>query len=125
MGDQIDLPFDLCEEVDDQGGGEITQSRLIQWVKFKIDEEEEMQQSRVQYRSQPVEQLDRDIEEMRRLMLESTKKIVNKRWRFTIGDPTTSTTRKKQEKQRKGEGGQIQSEVWDPGGSNTTSMEEP
>jgi hypothetical protein len=64
----------------------------------------------------PVDQLDREIEEIRRLMLESTKKIVNNRWRLTRGDPATATGQQ-QEKQSRRAGGQLRAKVWDPGGS--------
>jgi hypothetical protein len=68
---------DLCEELEALGERVITQSRLIQQVKLEIDEEEEMQQSRLQERSQPMDKMDREIEEIRRLMLKSTKETVN------------------------------------------------
>jgi hypothetical protein len=68
------------------GEGEITQRRLIQQAKLEIEVEEEMQQRRLQERSQPIDKLDKEIEEIRRLMLKSTKETVNNRWRLTRGD---------------------------------------
>ena len=44
MGDHDDMPFDICEELEALGEGEITQRSLIQQFKLGIDEEEEMQQ---------------------------------------------------------------------------------
>jgi hypothetical protein len=82
---------DLYEELEALGERIITQSRLIQQVRLEIDEEEEMQQqSRLQERSQPMDQLDREIEEIRRLMLESVKRTVNNRWRMTRGEPAAT-----------------------------------
>jgi hypothetical protein len=68
--DSMDL-VDLCEELEALGERVITQSQHIQQVKLEIDEEE-MQSSRLQKRSQPSRPLDEEIEEIRRLMLEST-----------------------------------------------------
>jgi hypothetical protein len=56
--------------------------------------------SRLQERSQPIDQLDREIEEMRRLMLESTKKTVNNRWRLTRGEPATTTGHQQSKKEK-------------------------
>jgi hypothetical protein len=47
---------------------------------LELDDEEELQQSRLQRMSQPMDQLDILIEEIRRLMLKETKeKVDNKR----------------------------------------------
>jgi hypothetical protein len=51
MGDQVDLPF---------------------------DQHEEMQQRSLQRRSQPADQLEEVIEEIRELMLRSTQEVVSK-----------------------------------------------
>jgi hypothetical protein len=83
-----------------------------------------------------MDKLDKEIEEIRRLMLKSTKETVNNRWRLTRGDcsgkihealqhkiwkprgePATTTRQQQQQQQRRGAGGQLQNEVWDPGGS--------
>jgi hypothetical protein len=53
MGDQDDLPFDVYEE-------------------------EELQPSRLHKESQPAEQLEEVIEEIRELMLKSAKEVVSK-----------------------------------------------
>jgi hypothetical protein len=36
MGDHDDIPFDLCEELESLGEGEITQRRLIQQFKLEL-----------------------------------------------------------------------------------------
>jgi hypothetical protein len=79
--------------------------------------EEEVQQRRLHKKSQPVEKLDRVIEEIRRLMLRSTKEI--SKGKLTRGDPSTIGGKKKQKQQQhswRGARGQPQRTVWDPGG---------
>jgi hypothetical protein len=106
MGDQDDLPFDLCEELEALGEGEITQRRLIQQVKLEIDEEEEMQQQRrLQERSHPMDKLDEEIEEIRRLMLKSAKETVNNKWRLTRRYCSGIMN------------GALQHKIWKPGGN--------
>jgi hypothetical protein len=99
MGDQDDFPFDLCEELEAMGEGAITQRRLVQQVKLEIDEEEEMQQqSRLQEWSQPMDKLDEEIEEIRRLMLKSTEETINNKWRLIREDCSGKVNRAPQHK---------------------------
>jgi hypothetical protein len=63
MGDQVDLPF---------------------------DQHEEMQQSRLHEGSQPVDQLEEMIEEIRRLILISLQEFVNKERLNRGNQPTLS-----------------------------------
>jgi hypothetical protein len=109
---------DLYEELEALGERVITQRRLIQQVKLEIDEEEEMQQRRLQERSQPMDKMDKEIEEIRRLMLKTTKETVNNRWRLTRGDCSGNIN------------GALQHNIWKPGGdaysttTTTTTKEE-
>jgi len=75
---------DLCKKLESMEERIINKRRLIQQVKLEIDKEEEMQQqqSRLQERNQPMDKLDKEIEEIRKLMLRSTKENVNNRWRL-------------------------------------------
>jgi GTPase involved in cell partitioning and DNA repair len=68
---------DLCKELESMEERIINQRRLIQQVKLDIDKEEEMQQQqrRLQERNQPMDKMDMEIEEIRKLMLRSTKEI--------------------------------------------------
>jgi hypothetical protein len=115
--DRMDL-VDLCEEMEALGKIIITQRGLIQQVKLEIDGEK-MQQSRLQEESQPVDQLDKEIEEIKRLMLEATKKASNNREGWDRREPAGAAG--KQEQQIKGASGQLQFQVWDPGGSQQHS----
>jgi hypothetical protein len=81
MGDQDDLPFDVCKEV---------QQRIL-------------------------DQLDMVIEEIIKLMLEVEKKATNSREKWNRGGPV-EVGKQKQQKQGRGEDGQLQREVWDLGG---------
>ena len=72
MGDQVDLPFDVFKK--------------------------EVHQRRLHKKSQPLEQLDREIEEIRKLMLRSTK-VVNK-GKMNRGEPTTTTGKTKEKKKQ-------------------------
>jgi hypothetical protein len=78
--------------------------------------EEEVQQRRLHKKSHPLEQLDRVIEEIRRMMLSLVEEF-NKR-NLSRGEPTTPTWNKKQQQQHswRGERGKPQGRVWDPGG---------
>jgi hypothetical protein len=134
MGDKDDLPFDLYEELESLGEGEISQRRIIQQAKLDIDEEEEMQhQSILQERIQPMEKLDKDIKEISKLMLMSSKEIVRNRWMmkrgycsgkingalqhnvWKPGGELALAAGQKQQQQQHGRGAseQLQSEVWD------------
>jgi hypothetical protein len=82
---------------------------------------EELQPRRLHKKSQPLEQLDRVIEEIRKLMLRSAQEAVNKE-----GDEqkrachsSREEKKKKTEQQQhswRGARGQLQKRVWDPGG---------
>jgi hypothetical protein len=87
MGDLVDLP--ICREE-------------VQW-------------SRLQKESQPWEQLDEIIEEIRRLMIRSAE-VVSK-GKLSRGEPTIAAGQQMQQQQRSdGADGQLQRTVWDPGG---------
>jgi hypothetical protein len=49
--------------------------------------EEDTEQRILQRRSQPIDQLDRVIEEIRRMMLKSTKETLNSREKLKSGEP--------------------------------------
>jgi hypothetical protein len=72
--DSMDL-VDLCEELEALERRVKMQRHLIQQVKLEIDGEK-MQQSILQEESQPVDQLDKEIEEIKRLMLEAAQEAV-------------------------------------------------
>jgi hypothetical protein len=72
MGDQVDLP---------------------------IDKEEEVQQRGLHKKSQPLEQLDRVIDKIRKLMLKSSE-VVNERELNKI-EPTIAVGKKKQKRKKK------------------------
>jgi hypothetical protein len=78
-----------------------------------------VQQRRLHKENQPIEQLDRVIEEIRELMLRSAQEAVNK-GKLNRGEPAITTGKKKKKKKNnnnnKGARGQLQGEVWDPGG---------
>jgi hypothetical protein len=76
---------------------------------------EEVQWSRLKKESQPREQLDEIIEEIRRLMIRSVE-AVNK-VKLTRGEPAIVVGKQKQQQQRSdGADEQIQRSVWDLGG---------
>jgi hypothetical protein len=52
----------ICVKIGGPGERVMVQTQCIQQVKLEIDEEEMQQQSRLQKRSQPVDQLDKEIE---------------------------------------------------------------
>jgi hypothetical protein len=56
-----------------------------------------------------LDQLDKEIEEIRKSMLEATKKETNNRERWNRGEPATLGKQQHQQ-HRKGVGGQIQNE---------------
>jgi hypothetical protein len=59
---------------------------------------------RLQERSQPIDKMDKEIEEIRRLMLKSAKETVNNRWRLTRRYCSGKIN------------GALQHKVWKPGG---------
>jgi hypothetical protein len=69
---------DLCEELEALERRVKMQSHLIQQVRLEIDGKE-MQQNEMKEKSQPVDQLDKEIEDIKRLMLEATQEAVNKK----------------------------------------------
>jgi hypothetical protein len=77
--------------------------------------EEAVQRSRVHKESQPLEQLDREIEEIRRLMLRSAQEAVNK-GRLRKRNPGREARKQQQQPQGSGVDGQLQRIVWDLGG---------
>jgi hypothetical protein len=88
MGDQVDLPTD----------------------------EKKVQQRRLHKKSQPLEQLDRVIEEIKKLMLRSAE-VVNKE-ELNRGETAIAAGKKKKKKQHswRGARGQLHKRIWDPGG---------
>jgi hypothetical protein len=88
MGDLVDLP--ICRE--------------------------EAQWSRLQKESQPWEQLDEIIEEIKRLMLRLVAEIASEE-ELHRGEPSIAAGKQMQQQQRSsGVDGQLQRTVWDPGG---------
>jgi hypothetical protein len=74
----------------------------------------EMQQNEVKEKSQPVDQLDKEIEDIKRLMLEEAQEAINiEGWNIRGLVGATG----KQRQQGRGASGQLQFQVWDPGGS--------
>jgi len=53
-------------------------------------EAEKMHRDILQRRSQPIDHLDREIEQIRRLMLRSAQEVINNRWNLTSGDPAAA-----------------------------------
>jgi tRNA U34 5-methylaminomethyl-2-thiouridine-forming methyltransferase MnmC len=86
MGDLVDLP--ICREE-------------VQW-------------SRLQEESQPWEQLDEIIEEIRRMMIISTEAF--NKGKLSRRRPAIVVGKMQQQHQSRGAYGQIQGTVWDPGG---------
>jgi hypothetical protein len=72
--DSMDL-VDLCEELEALERRVNMQRHLIQQIKLEIYGEK-MQQSILQGESQPVDQLDKEIEKIKRLMLEVAQEAV-------------------------------------------------
>jgi hypothetical protein len=91
MRDQDDLPFDVYKE-------------------------EELQPSKLQKKSQLAEQHEEVIEEVRRLMLRSARETASKE-KLSRRKPAIEARKQQQQKQRRGEGGQLQRRVWDLKGS--------
>jgi hypothetical protein len=83
-----------------QSGNLVPQGEMkTTWgIKMIYPFEEEVQQRRLHKKSQPLEQLDRVIEEIRRLMLRSTE-VVNK-GKMNRGEPATTTGKKKKKQQQ-------------------------
>jgi hypothetical protein len=86
---------DLCEELEALERRVKMQKHLIELVKLEIDGEKS-QQSILQGENQPIGQLDREIEEIKRLMLEATQEIVIREVRDKR-KPTGETWQKKQQ----------------------------
>jgi hypothetical protein len=89
MGDQADLPI----------------------------EKTEVQQRRLHTKSQPLEQLDEIIEEIRRLMIRSAEAVSKEK--LSRREPARAAGKKQQQQQQhswRGADGQLQGKVWDPGG---------
>jgi hypothetical protein len=87
MGDRVDLPID----------------------------KEEVQPRRLHKENQPLEQLDKEIEEIRRMMLRSVQEAINKE-KLNRGNPSIAAGNMQQQQQSNGADGQLQKRVWDPGG---------
>jgi hypothetical protein len=102
--------LDLCEEMEALERRVKMQSQLIQQVRLEV----EMQQNEMKEKSQPLDQLEEVIEEVKRLMLEATQGETNKEV-WDRRKPAGAAGKKKQ--QGKGADGQLQEKVWDPGGS--------
>jgi hypothetical protein len=95
MGDHIDFPIGMCDE-------------------------KEMQQRRLKKKSQYVNQLDEVIEEIRKLMLESTQQVANNGGRIHRGGHAKASGQQQQQQHHgRGVDGQIHVKVWDPKGSQT------
>jgi hypothetical protein len=108
---------DLCEELEALERRVKMQRHLIQQVKLEIDGEK-MQQSILQEEIHPVDQLDKEIEEIKRLMLEATQEaVIREVW--DRRKPAGAAGKKK--KQGKGVDEQLQEKVWELGGSQQHS----
>jgi hypothetical protein len=88
LGDHIGLPIEMCDE-------------------------NKVQQSRLQNKNHPIDQLDEVIEEIIKLMVNLAKEVVNREGQ-DIREPARAAGQQKQ--QIKGASGQLQFQVWDPGG---------
>ena len=84
-------------------------------------DKEELKQRILHKKSQPLEQLDRVIEEIRKLMLRSVEEI--NKGNMTRGEPAIAVGKKHNKKQQqqkqhswRGSRGQLQGKFWDPGG---------
>jgi hypothetical protein len=53
---------------------------------LEIYEEDKMEYSRLQERTHPMDNMEKEIEEIRRFMLKTTQEAANNRWRLKIGD---------------------------------------
>jgi hypothetical protein len=114
--DSMDF-VDLCEELEALERRVKMQSQLIQQVKLEIDGKE-MQQNEMKEKSQPVDQLDKEIEDIKRLMLEAAQEAVNREGWNRRG-PAGAAGQQRQ--QGRGASGQLQFQVWDPRGSQQHS----
>ena len=90
--DNMDL-VDLCEEMEALERSVKMQKHLIQQVKLEIDGEKR-QQSILQGENQPVYQLDKEIEEINKLILEAAQEaVIREVW--DRRKPTGATWKKK------------------------------
>ena len=87
-------------------------------VGLSIDKygEEEVQQKRLHKKSQPQEQLEEAIEEIRKLMLRSAEETVSKE-KLNRRDPAIAARKQQQQQQQQiiGTSRQFQRKIWDPG----------
>jgi hypothetical protein len=74
-----------------------------------------VQQRRLHTKSQPVEQLDEVIEEIRRLMLNLATETANNE-KLNRREPARAAKQQHQQQRSRGANGQLQRKVWDPGG---------
>jgi hypothetical protein len=106
------------------------QERHIQQVRLEIDKEEGvgdhddlangqifLQLRRLQQQSQPLEQLGKVIEEVRRLMLGSADTA--SRERLSRREAVAAATTQQKQQQENGADGKLQRLIWDPGGFPT------
>jgi hypothetical protein len=87
-------------------------------VGLSIDKygEEEVQQKRLHKKSQPQEQLEEVIEEIKKLMLRSAEETVSKE-KLNRRDPAIAAGKQQQQQQQSiGASRQFQRKIWDPGG---------
>jgi hypothetical protein len=79
-------------------------------------DKEEVQPRRLHKESQPLEQLDMIIEEIRRLMIRSAEAV--SKGKLSRGEPAIAAGQQMQQQQQQSSGadGQLQRTVWDPGG---------
>jgi hypothetical protein len=83
-----------------------------------LDDKEEMhQQTRLQKKSHPIDQLDKEIKHIRRMMLRSSQEEASSRRRWNRGEPTEAKKQQKQQQQGARPYGQLQIQIWDPRGS--------
>jgi hypothetical protein len=80
-----------------------------------LDHQEEVQQGSMHKRSQPVDKLDKMVEEIRDLMMKLAEEVVSRR-RLNKEEPAGVARKQQQQQQSRREGGHLQREVCDPGG---------
>jgi hypothetical protein len=88
---------DLCEEMEALERRVKMQKHLIQQVKLEIDGEKR-KQSILQGENQPMDQLDKEIEEIKRLMLEAAQRSSHQR---SMGQKKTCRSSREKEVARK------------------------
>jgi hypothetical protein len=76
VADNMDF-VDLCEELEALERRVKMQSQLIQQVKLEIDGKK-MQHNEMKEKSQPMDQLDKQIEDIKRLMLKMAQEVVSR-----------------------------------------------